>query len=97
MNLKRLCAYKTATGLVMHNHPNIPLDSESTQMFSHLLAVSGHREIGGGGCAVQRDGQSGQKCHTGGFTESRPKSGPIRLKSHATHNPGPDSSFHLLH
>lgn len=42
--LKRLCAYKIARRLVMHNHPSVALDSESTQMFSHLLALSGHRD-----------------------------------------------------
>lgn len=83
MNLKRLCAYKTATGLVMHNHPSIPLDSESTQMFNHLLAVSGHCEIGGGGCAVQREGQSGRKCHMGALQ----RVDPSLVRSDSNHMP----------
>lgn len=51
----------------MHNHPSIPLDSESTQMFSHLLAASQHCEFGGGGRAGQHEGteQSSQSGRDG--------------------------------
>lgn len=35
-----LCKERGYFGLVVHNYPSIPLDSESTQMFSHLLAAS---------------------------------------------------------
>lgn len=61
----------------MHNHPSIPLDSESTQMFSHLLAASKHCGIG----ARQRAGQNRGSVWARGVGKSCARSREIYSKS----------------
>lgn len=76
----------------MHNYPSIPLDSESTQMFSHLLAASGSCDWWRV-CLCSREDSLGTRAVPGDLQKVNPSLGPSGTNRRPYITPVPTTYF----